>query len=273
MPTTSDQLSPAAVDLSPNAETRFRVGTVRDLTEGLRFAHEHGVVMPDRAWGLKLLGYAVCARTLHDPRFQRLLEAGVGFGDEMYRVFGGDGGHTPPGRELWTIDNEAFYTPEQVERGRRNRAHCTNVGGLLGEFCAELPADHFDAVFSISALEHAPMDTVRSVCEDASRVTAPGGLSVHTLDFAFDTIPERIEPWLVELRRAGFEIDADAVDLTVGLADSRGDAYLFEPVQNVFRTWCGRRIDDGKALPRFKTQHAAVIAVARKPGSASGIRQ
>lgn len=246
-------------------QTCFRVGTVRDLTHGLRFAHENGVAMPERAWGLKLLGYAVCAHTLRDARFARLLEAGVGFGDEMYRAFGGDGARTPPSRELWTVDNEAFYTPGQVERGRAAREHCANVDGLLGEFRTELPADHFDAVFSISALEHAPMGSVRAICEDTFRVTAPGGLSVHTLDFAFDTIPERIDPWLTELRRAGFEIGDEGVDLTVGLTNADGEAYLYEPVQNVFTQWGKRRIDDDRPLPRFTTQHAAVIVVAKKP--------
>jgi len=265
MPTPSAVPSSNESEPAVTTQTCFRIGTVTDLAEGLRFAHENGIAMPERPWGLKLLGYAVCAKLLHDPRFGRLLEAGVGFGDEMYRAFGGDGADTLPGRELWTIDNEAFYTPEQVERGRASRTHCANIDGLLGENRPELPAEHFDAVFSISALEHAPMDSVRAVCEDAFRVTVPGGLSVHTLDFAFDTIPERIEPWLTELRRAGFEIDEGGVDLTVGLTNAGGEAYLFEPAQNVFNTWCKRRIDDGKPLPRFATQHAAVIVVASKP--------
>ncbi|MFT5422816.1 MAG: hypothetical protein ACI89L_000585 [Phycisphaerales bacterium] len=269
MPTTSQVPSPEATqtpaadaDSWPSIQTRFSVGTTTDLLEGLRFAHEHSIEMPERHWGLKLLGYAVCARLLHDPRFARLLEAGVGFGDEMYRAFDGTGGD----RELWTIDNEAFYTPEQVQRGRAARANCTNVDGLLGEFCAELPADHFDAVFSISALEHAPMETVRAICEDTFRVTAPGGVSVHTLDFAFDTIPARIEPWLSELQRAGFEVDEGGVDLTIGLTNAAGEAYLFEPVESVYTNWCKLRIDDGKPLPDFKTRHGAVVVVARKPG-------
>ena len=77
MPTASDPpvsagvRPPVGVEPSPSVETCFRVGTVGDLTHGLRFAHEHGIVMPDRAWGLKLLGYAVCARVLHDPRHHR----------------------------------------------------------------------------------------------------------------------------------------------------------------------------------------------------------
>ncbi|MFG0306630.1 MAG: SAM-dependent methyltransferase [Phycisphaerales bacterium JB040] len=244
----------------------FRIGTCHDLIDGLERAHARGVPMPQRHWGLKLLGYAWVADVLHDTqRFGRVLEAGVGFGDEMYRAFGGNGHERAPGREVWTIDNSAFYTPERVAEGRARRAHCTDVDGLLGEHRAGLPDEGFDAVFSISALEHAPLETVPDVCADLWRVTRPGGVGVHTLDFALDEVGRTMGPWLEGLRAAGFEIDDEGVDLAVGLCNTDGEAYLFEPAESVVRNWCKRRIGDGKAPVRFTTRHAAVLVVARKP--------
>lgn len=244
----------------------FRIGTCHDLIDGLERAHARSVPLPERHWGLKLLGYAWVADVLHDAnRFGRVLEAGVGYGDVMYRAFGGDGDARAPDRELWTIDNSAFYTPERVAQGRSARAHCTDIDGLLGQHIPDLPDEGFDGVCSISALEHAPLETIPDVCADLWRITRPGGLSVHTLDFAFDEIDRTMQPWLENLRGVGFEIADAAVDLTHGLADATGDAYLFEPAETVVRNWCKRNIGDGKPPVRFKTRHAAVLVVAKKP--------
>ena len=155
----------------------FRIGTCHDLIDGLERAHARSVPLPERHWGLKLLGYAWVADVLHDAnRFGRVLEAGVGYGDVMYRAFGGDGDARAPDRELWTIDNSAFYTPERVAQGRSARAHCTDIDGLLGQHIPDLPDEGFDGVCSISALEHAPLETIPDVCADLWRITRPGGL-------------------------------------------------------------------------------------------------
>ncbi|MEZ6067401.1 MAG: class I SAM-dependent methyltransferase [Planctomycetaceae bacterium] len=60
------------------------------------------------------------------------------------------------------------------------------VDGLMGQFLKDqLPDNHFDCVFSVSALEHCPpkVEVVQAVIEDLDRVTKPGGFNIHCLDY------------------------------------------------------------------------------------------
>ena len=61
------------------------------------------------------------------------------------------------------------------------------VNDYMGNFNPDLPANFFDLVFSISALEHTPEDeTVFSnIISDIDRVLKPGGFSLHLLDVRF----------------------------------------------------------------------------------------
>ncbi len=55
----------------------------------------------------------------------------------------------------------------------------------MGNFNPELPDDYFDLVFSISTLEHVPIDdteTYANILKDINRVLKKGGRSLHTID-------------------------------------------------------------------------------------------
>ena len=59
------------------------------------------------------------------------------------------------------------------------------VRDYIGNFSPELPDNHFDFVFSISALEHIPNDDpglYPRILEDINRVLKPGAYSLHCLD-------------------------------------------------------------------------------------------
>jgi hypothetical protein len=58
------------------------------------------------------------------------------------------------------------------------------IRAALGDFSAELPDGGFDAVVSVSALEHVPEDpdAWRAMAGDLARLARPGGLHLHLFD-------------------------------------------------------------------------------------------
>jgi ubiquinone/menaquinone biosynthesis C-methylase UbiE len=62
------------------------------------------------------------------------------------------------------------------------------VIAYMGNFNSDLPDDYFDLVFSVSALEHTPLDAqnVINIIEDINRVLKTGGFSLHCLDMLID---------------------------------------------------------------------------------------
>lgn len=52
----------------------------------------------------------------------------------------------------------------------------------MGEFSEELPENYFDMVFSVSVLEHVPIDWLENVIKDIHRILKKGGISCHSID-------------------------------------------------------------------------------------------
>jgi hypothetical protein len=67
------------------------------------------------------------------------------------------------------------------------------VRAALGEFSSELPDAAFDAVLSVSALEHVPDDPEvwRALAADLARLARPGGFHLHL----FDVVATPDGPW------------------------------------------------------------------------------
>jgi SAM-dependent methyltransferase len=62
------------------------------------------------------------------------------------------------------------------------------VRDYIGTFNDELPDNHFDMVFSISALEHVPeqdSNYLQDILDDIDRVLKPGGMSLHLFDIVY----------------------------------------------------------------------------------------
>jgi hypothetical protein len=107
------------------------------------------------------------------PRGSKILEVGGG-DSRILKYFSSE-------HECWNIDKYeglgngpvGFTSPDYKI-----------VYDFIGSFNPALPGGHFDLVFSISALEHTPDDSlVRSaLAEDIERVLKPGGFSFHCLD-------------------------------------------------------------------------------------------
>lgn len=61
----------------------------------------------------------------------------------------------------------------------------------------EFPSNFFDRVFSVSVLEHVPIDKRGSVLSELFRVLRPGGLAVLTIDWIFH-VNDRLQAQLSE---------------------------------------------------------------------------
>jgi len=64
-----------------------------------------------------------------------------------------------------------------------------NVRAFLGEHSPLLEANQFDAVFSVSVVEHVPVDGLAAFFEDGLRVLKPGGLWLHAIDMYLEDVP------------------------------------------------------------------------------------
>ncbi|GAB6094267.1 hypothetical protein JCM14469_05190 [Desulfatiferula olefinivorans] len=135
--------------------------------------------------------------------------------------------------ECWNIDplEGSGHGPRDVDCGPNIKLIRAN----MGDFSREIPTDFFDYVFSISVVEHVPLDVVNDFFSDATRILKKGGLSIHAIDlYVGDHVNVRTNPQ-VDLYRS--------LDLRQGL----GLAFLEPPVvdaQAVFCTHYASNSDD-----------------------------
>jgi len=91
--------------------------------------------------------------------------------------------------ECWNADRYEGDAngPAQAPKIRGVR----HVKANMGEFSREFPAGHFDVVFSISVLEHVPIDRLGDCFADMARLLRPGGRMLHAIDLYIDDEPRR----------------------------------------------------------------------------------
>jgi hypothetical protein len=68
----------------------------------------------------------------------------------------------------------------------------------MGQFAPELPDAHFDRVFSVSTLEHIPASERLRVFRDMNRITARGGVQLHTVDVPVRRPKATIAQWAAQ---------------------------------------------------------------------------
>lgn len=83
------------------------------------------------------------------------------------------------GWQCWNI--EPFEGAGNGPRKCRQEG-INNVGVYLGRFSPELQSNAFDAVYSISVIEHVPDSDMNAFFEDMFRILKPGGRAWHAID-------------------------------------------------------------------------------------------
>lgn len=123
-----------------------------------------------RPWMLKAL-------LAHLPARAKVLEIGAGeptVADLLQRL----------GHEVWIVDpyDGTGNGPQEYEIFTRDCPGIRFVRSHFREDTPGIPAHHFDAVYSISVLEHVPQHAIDGVLGAAHRAVRPKGWHVHAID-------------------------------------------------------------------------------------------
>ena len=111
------------------------------------------------------------------PKSSRVLEIGAGepwVGDLLARL----------GHKVWVCDpyDGTGNGPVEFERYRRECPNINFVKAFFSSTALDLPAHFFDAIFSISVLEHVPVDRLSVLFTGIHKHLKPSGYSIHSVD-------------------------------------------------------------------------------------------
>lgn len=123
-------------------------------------------------FGLKHCQDACVLQQLFDLKPGNVAEVGGGISRTLPAL-------AAKGWQCWNI--EPF---EGVGNGPRkcHQAGINHVGAYLGRFSPKLQNNSFDAVYSISVIEHVPDSDMHAFFEDMFRILKPGGCAWHAID-------------------------------------------------------------------------------------------
>jgi ubiquinone/menaquinone biosynthesis C-methylase UbiE len=90
--------------------------------------------------------------------------------------------------DLWSVDPLDGSAGGPV--GEESLMGCEKVIHLvrskIGNGDPQLPDNYFDLVFSISVMEHIPLDSWRIIFDDIHRIARPGAIMFHSVDVPVD---------------------------------------------------------------------------------------
>ncbi len=231
----------------------FRAGTCNDLI-GLKSCYRTLLFEDNMAWGLKQLGTLFIYEQLLQSKPASLLEVGAGRSTFFDQQLG-------PSTRYYIADEPGYYKAGEFAYFQQRRQHTTHVPTLLGRFHPDLPDGFFEAVVSISVLEHVPVVDIPKVCQDLARIMKPGGWIFHSIDVTGQAQTREIIPLFDRyLREAGFDLPPPP-DLAWNVED--GDPVLFEPLRLVYLYYMGK-VNDPWNNPKRVTAHAVTYLVAAR---------
>jgi SAM-dependent methyltransferase len=177
------------------------------------------IQIPDeRRWTLKEYRSLFVLDTLITQGARRVLEVGPGF-DRTFAAAA-----RSLGIEYWFIDrsndglgigrNEARFA-EAVRQ--REAAGARWIDGLLGSAGGALGDAMFDAVFSVSVVEHIPDAAMAGVVAETTRILKPGGCSVHSIDIYPRSTKAR--DWHIACKKAGLDVPLPYYDVPLPYYD------------------------------------------------------
>jgi SAM-dependent methyltransferase len=151
----------------------FELASANDLIE-LKAKYLDKLYPEESQWGLKQFGTLFCYEQLRNQK-GRFLEIGAGqnrFFDE----------HLDAKIDYWVVDSSGFYDAAKYKHSASLRKRTTLIDGMIGQFLPALPSESFDAIFSVSVLEHVPVARISDVCKDMYRLLKLGGYLIHSID-------------------------------------------------------------------------------------------
>lgn len=139
---------------------------------------------PDQ-WGIKAHNRPWIEDAGQFAKGQRIIEVGGGYSllpkyladkHELEAWIGDDFGMSS-GDPLWSRWGDPLTLPDRYPSTKY-------VFERFGAFSSKYPDAYFDRIFTVSTLEHVPVQDRLMVFEDMHRCLGPGGRQLHTIDIA-----------------------------------------------------------------------------------------
>jgi SAM-dependent methyltransferase len=224
-----------------------------------------GVVFPEgQSWGLKQMGNLFCVNKIKQTKAIQILELGAGFNLFFDRRFGKD-------CEYWMADKSGFYEDDIFEVARKRRTNTNYIDTFLGEFSKDLPDNYFDLVFSVSVLEHVPLEDIDKVCDDMARIVRPGGFIAHSIDVTPGSTSKYGEKYYQCLKSSGFNLGPNH-DIQWKVDTASKGQILLEPLSLVYTFHHGYK-EDLWEFPRDVNFYSGTILVFAQKQSPSNYNQ
>ncbi len=222
--------------------THLRLGTIEEMfrykDEGFSLPPFPGYD-PDQ-WGIKAHNRPWAVSRMKLGPGVRIMEVGGAYSTlpkklsdefEVEAWIGDDFGASVNDTALWT----RWGNPRDLPQKNKPVKY---VFEAMGTFSSQYPNDYFDYVFSVSTLEHIPMQQMPNVFRDMHRCLKVGGKQVHTIDVTaalplrgvvvarlFQKYPilkrllpmedlNPLRPWVEALRQAGCDVVAAEPNVT-----------------------------------------------------------
>lgn len=118
------------------------------------------------------------------PRGSRIVEIGGG----VCNVFEALLDKFPGGYECWSIDplDGQGGGPQFDNLPRSIRKNVRIIRESIGSTSTNVPDNYFDLLFSLSVMEHIPVEEWEKCFADMVRICKPGALIIHTIDGSVD---------------------------------------------------------------------------------------
>jgi 2-polyprenyl-3-methyl-5-hydroxy-6-metoxy-1,4-benzoquinol methylase len=210
-------------------------GTVRDFCDSVdtmpRLASANRDLKDcQRPWALKAILGVV-------PKGGKLLEIGAGepiVADLLRRL----------GYEVWIVDpyDGSGNGPQDYEIFRRQYPHLHFVREAFSATIAGPSAAYFDCIYSISVLEHVPVDSLDLISTGNDRFLRPGGSLIHAIDHVVKG--RGAEEHLAKLTRLVRSFGFAANDLNAMLQQMADDVDCYHLSAESHNMWRGSKSYD-----------------------------
>ena len=195
------------------------LGTVRDFCDSMDQMAELATIQQDlkdlqRPWAFK----AVLANV---PTGGRILEIGAGepyVAELLSRC----------GYEVWVVDpyDGSGNGPTEFAEFVGRYPNLKIIRQQFGTGLSQLPLASFDAVYSISVLEHIPFDALRDAMAMAHQCLAPRGINIHAVDHVHLGRGRDYHLRMLELICTEVDLPVSALHAILDTVDRDQEVYL-----------------------------------------------